>query len=230
MSGFYDRTERLIGTENVDLLRNSTVLVVGIGGVGGTALECLARSGIGRLIIVDKDNVDESNLNRQILFSKNDIGKPKVECAKEYIYRINNEVEVLTYHSIFDESFLGILDTLQFDFAIDAIDDIKSKILFIKYMQNKNKNYIVSLGMGNRLDPSKVVICKLDKTHDDPLAKKFRGELKKEGINIENVSCVFSLEPPVNKGPIISSMMMVPSAAGLNIASFAIKNLIANVK
>lgn len=225
MESFASRSILLVGEEKYRKLEQSCVLVVGIGGVGGTALECLARSGIKKFVIIDYDNVSISNLNRQILFKNEDVGKSKVAVAKERLKGINPQIEVVSLNQYFDENILNELDKFHFDYIVDAIDSIKSKVTLIKYALKKDIKIIVSLGMANRLDPSKVLIERLDKTINCPLAKKLRSELRKEQIDLKKIMCAFSKEIPHINGSYIASMMMVPSSAGLNIASYVITNL-----
>lgn len=222
MTQMYDRSILLIGEEDFAKLNNKCVLVVGLGGVGGTAFECLARSGIKNFIIIDFDVVSESNLNRQILYTYSDVNQNKVDCAKKRIQSINKDINVIAINERFSESTITKLNDYKIDFIIDAIDSIDAKISLVKFALDKNIRIISSLGMANRLDPSKVTIMRLDKTYNCPLAKKFRFELRKNGVNLKNVMCAFSSEEPVRKGIVPASMMMVPSSAGLNIAYYVL--------
>ncbi len=215
----------LIGDENFEKLRNAKILVVGIGGVGGTVLEALTRSGCQNIYAIDNDIVDVSNLNRQILFSNNDIGKEKVAAAKEHVLNINDKVNFKGY-CIDALKCDEIIDTIKPDFVIDAIDDLKAKTFLICQLLDKKIMFISSLGMGNRIDSTKVTVTTLDKTHDDPLAKRLRSMIVKSGHLTKNVPVVFSCEPCKIKTKNPSSMMMVPSSAGLAIASFVIARII----
>ncbi len=226
MDNMFTRTEMLIGKENLDILKNSTILIIGVGGVGGTCFEALVRSGIGHFIIVDKDVVDITNLNRQILFENDNVGKSKVLCAKEKALRINSNCDVKTINSFIDENNINELNCDKIDYIVDAIDAIYSKVAIIKFANEHNIPCITSLGMAKRLDPTKLVITRLNKSTGDPLAKKMRYVLRQQNVDFCNVMCALSLEEPINNERIPASMMMVPSAAGLAIASFVIKNLI----
>ena len=221
----FTRTIGLIGEEGFNKLQSSHVLVCGLGGVGGTALEALSRSGIGNFTLIDFDVVDPSNLNRQILYKQEDIGLPKVEIAKKYILYINKSLKVGIINSKVDESLVKTLDE-KYTYIVDAIDDIKGKIALAKFAQENNIPLISSLGMANRLDPTKVIVTTLDKTTVDPLARKLRYEYKKEGIDTKQITVAFSKEEPIKDGNNLHSMMMVPSASGLAIASHIINQII----
>ena len=226
MDNIYTRSSQLIGEDAIIKLRNSTVLVVGIGGVGGTCFEALVRSGVKQIIIIDKDVVDVTNLNRQILFTSEDIGKTKVDIAKNRANKINSDCEIIPLDLFIDESNLNILDTYKIDFIVDAIDSIYSKASLVKYAQGRNIPIILSLGMGKRLDPSMLCITTLNKSTGDPLAKKLRYILKQDNVDISTLKCVISKEEVLNNERVPASMMMVPSAAGLILASYVIEQLI----
>lgn len=224
MNDFSLRSQMLLGEEKIALLENSHVTIFGLGGVGGTAYECLLRSSIGHFCIVDHDRVQESNLNRQILYAWGDLAKEKALVAKEYGERINPTCQIEAISRKVDANFFENRN-LETDFIIDAVDDIGAKIAIIKYALAHNIPFAISLGMANRIDPSQVEERRLDKTEYDPLAKKLREECRKEGIDLKKVNCVFSTEKPIMKGPIPSSMMMVPSSAGLKLAHLAIREI-----
>lgn len=221
-----ERTIGLIGQQGVDKLVQSTVLVCGLGGVGGTALEALARSGVENFILIDCDVVAPSNLNRQILYTQNDIGQTKVEIAKKRILQINPETNIAILNKRIDNNIQTILKEYQISFIVDAIDDICGKVAIAHFALNNNIPLISSLGMANRLDSTKVIITRLDKTTNDPLAKKLRYEYKKAGLDTKQINVVFSLENPQKDGNKLNSMMMVPSSAGLAIASYVIDKII----
>ena len=226
MDNIYTRSSQLIGEDAIIKLTNSTVLVVGIGGVGGTCFEALVRSGVKQIIIIDKDVVDVTNLNRQILFTSEDIGKTKVDIAKIRANKINSDCKIIPLDLFIDESNLNILDSFKIDFIVDAIDSIYSKASLVKYAQGRNIPIILSLGMGKRLDPSMLSITTLNKSTGDPLAKKLRYILKQDNVDISTLKCVISKEEVLNNERVPASMMMVPSAAGLILASYVIEQLI----
>ncbi|MDY0345027.1 MAG: ThiF family adenylyltransferase [Bacilli bacterium] len=220
-----ERTASLIGEENIKLFKDKTVLVCGLGGVGGTALESLARSGIGNFIIVDFDVVDITNLNRQILFVSSDIGMLKVEASKNRIQAIHKEIRVRIVASKVNRELLDMLSVANIDFIIDAIDSPKAKVELIKFALRQGIPFISSLGMANRLDPTAIRITDLEKTETDPLAKKMRTLMRKEKIELSRVPVVYSLEKPIIKGPVLASVMNVPSAAGLALAFYCLEKI-----
>ncbi|MFA5421708.1 MAG: tRNA threonylcarbamoyladenosine dehydratase [Bacilli bacterium] len=221
-----DRLASLIGADKVESLKNKTVLIAGLGGVGGTCLESLARSGIGSFLLVDFDRVDVTNLNRQILFVEQNIGQLKVEAAAKRLLSISKEIKVKIFASHVDEELLKNLDGEEIDFIIDAIDSPQAKEWLISYAFYREIAFISSLGMANRLDPTAVRLSTLDLTTGDPLAKKMRSLLRKRNIDLANVPVVCSLEKPVLDGPILASVMNVPSAAGLALAHYCLENLL----
>ena len=226
MSTYLDKSIQLLGDEAIKSLSNKTVVVIGLGGVGGTALEALARSGIKKFVLIDFDKVDESNLNRQILYTKPDVGRNKVEVAKEHLKKINSEFKIATIDKKIEESTLDELNLGKVDFIIDAIDYIPGKLHIIEYSLKNKIPFVTSLGMGNRLNPEDVCLTKLNKTENDPLAKKLRYEAKQKGLDLKEINVVFSKEIPLIKSPKPASMMMVPSTAGLIIAKYVLSTII----
>ena len=222
MNNIFDRSIGLLGEENFNLIQDKVIAVFGLGGVGGTALEALARTGFKNLILIDFDKVDPSNLNRQILYTAKDIGRNKVEAAKERILSINAAAKIKTFNGKaqdfdFDQKI---------DFIVDAIDDVEGKLFILKKAQELNIPSIISLGMANRFDPSKVKIAKLNQTQNDPLAKKIRYLAKQEGLDLSKISVVISEELPQKNGEKLYSTMMVPSSAGLSIAKYILECII----
>ena len=222
MNNIFDRSIGLLGQENFDLIQDKVIAVFGLGGVGGTALEALARTGFKHFILIDFDKVDPSNLNRQILYTQKDIGRNKVEAAKERILSINPEADI----QIFNCKAQDFDFKQKIDFIVDAIDDVNGKLYILTKAQEMNIPHIMSLGMANRFDPSKVKIAKLNQTHNDPLAKKLRYMVKKQGLNTANINVAISEELPQKNGEILYSTMMVPSSAGLSIAKFILESII----
>ncbi len=226
MDEMFIRTIGLIGESNFANIQNKTILVVGLGGVGGTALEALARSGFAHFVIIDSDTINPSNLNRQILYTCKDIGLSKAKCAKERLLSVIPTVDVKEIEMHLDESNISKLDGFKFDFIVDAIDDTYAKVLLAKYSFEKDIPLIMSLGMANRIDPSKVEIIRLDKTTNDPLAKKMRHELKVNNVDTSKIMTVCSKELPLKDNEKLHSMMMAPSSAGLNIAKYILSYFI----
>ena len=226
----FSRTELLIGKENLEKLKNSKVAIFGIGGVGSFVLEALTRAGIGNFILVDKDNVDLSNLNRQIIATRKTVGKPKVEVAKERILEINPNAEVEIYKEFFMPETEGILDST-ISYVVDAIDTVTAKIELVKRAQELNIPIISSMGTGNKLDPTKFEVSDIYKTSVCPLAKVMRKELKAR--KIKKLKVVYSKELPIKVArneevikQIPGSISFVSSVAGLIIAGEVIKDII----
>ena len=201
MNDYLERSEQLLGKDKIDALADKVILVIGVGGVGGTALEALARSGFKKFILIDSDKVDVSNLNRQVLFTREDVGKDKVLAAKERLLKINPEFEIKTIKANIGETKLEdfnlhvdfIVDAIDsVDFIVDAIDSVDGKILMYEYAQKNNVPFVSSLGMGNRIDPESVTLTKLNKTENDPLAKKIRYLAKQKGLDLKEIPVVFS--------------------------------------
>ena len=221
MGKFLDRSIKLLGEEKIKTFENKVILLCGLGGVGGTALEALARSGFKHFILVDFDTVDESNLNRQILYTFADVEKAKTDVAKQRILSINPDAQIEVISKKITKDFFNDFNK-KVDFVVDAIDFVEGKLAIISYALANNIPLISCLGMGNRIDPSKVKITKLNKTEGDPLARKLRYECRQLNLDLSKINVVFSSEEPliVSKEP--GSMMMVPSCAGLEIAKFII--------
>jgi hypothetical protein len=219
----FDRLELLIGKENIEKISKINVLIVGIGGVGGTALEALVRSGVKNITIIDKDVFSESNLNRQILSTRDSIGLYKVDVGINRCKSINPDVNITGLKINLDEKNVNELE--YFDYIIDACDDINAKLALMQYANKNNINLISSMGTGKRLNPSNVIITRLDKTSNDPLAKKMRYEARKRGLKL-NIPVVCSKEEPINNDRIIASSIFVPSTAGLMLAYYIIEKVI----
>ena len=226
MNEYLEKSGQLLGKEKIEGLADKTILVIGIGGVGGTALEALARSGFKKFILIDADKVDVSNLNRQILFTSDDVGKEKVLVAKERLLKINQNFEITSITARIGETKIEDLDLGKIDFIVDAIDSVDGKLLIYEYAQRNDIPFISSLGMGNRVDPECVTITKLNKTENDPLAKKIRYLAKQKGLDLKEIPVVFSKETPLAKMPKPTSMMMVPSTAGLLIAKYVLISIL----
>ena len=222
MNNIFDRSIGLLGEDNFNLIQDKVIAVFGLGGVGGTALEALARTGFKNFILIDFDKVDLSNLNRQILYTEADIGRTKVDAARDRVHAINDFANI----SIFSSKAQDFDFNQKIDFIVDAIDDVEGKLYILKKAQELNIPSIMSLGMANRFDPSKVKIAKLNQTHNDPLAKKIRYLAKKDGLDISKVSVVISEELPQKNGEKLYSTMMVPSSAGLSIAKYILECII----
>ena len=220
----FSRSIGLLGEDNFKLIQDKVIAIFGLGGVGGTALEALARTGFNRFIIVDFDKVEASNLNRQILYTFKDVGRNKVEVAKERILAINPDTDI--------KAFMGKAQEFDFnqrvDFVIDAIDDVDGKLFLLKKAQENNIPSIMSLGMANRFNPEQVRVSKLNQTRNDPLAKKIRYMAKQANLDLIKINVIISEELPQQNREKLYSTMMVPSAAGLTIAKFILHSIIDN--
>lgn len=220
-----ERIASLIGEEKVKSLKDKTILICGLGGVGGTALESLARSGVGHFIIIDFDIVETSNLNRQILYTASDVGRLKVEAAEARLKSIDLSICIDSFARKVDRELLAKLSERKIDFVIDAVDTLEAKVLIIKHCLNNQIAFMSSLGMANRLDPTAVCITNLANTDVDPLAKRLRALIRKEQINLADVPVVFSSEKPRIRGSKLASVMNVPSAAGLALAFYCLEKI-----
>lgn len=242
------RTELLIGKEGLDKLRNSKVIVFGIGGVGSFTVEALARAGVGTLILVDDDTVCLTNLNRQIHATYDTLGKVKVDVMKERILSINKKCNVIT-HQIFvtKENIPEIIDD-DVDYVVDAIDTVSAKIALVEYCTSKGIKMISSMGTGNKFDPTQFKITDIYKTKVCPLAKVMRYELKRRGV--KKLKVLYSEEIPTKpktedvvtcktgcvctggtkkcaaKRQIPGSISFVPPVAGMIIGGEVIKDII----
>ena len=219
----FSRSIGLLGEENFKLIQDKTIAIFGLGGVGGTCLEALARTGFKNFVLCDFDKVDPSNLNRQILYTQKDVGKDKTEVAAYRIIAINPDAFVAFCN---DKAQNFPFNQFQIDFIVDAIDDTDGKIFLAKEAEKRNIPFIMSLGMANRFDPSQVKVTKLNQTRNDPLAKKIRYMAKKENLDLSRINVVISEELPKKDGEKLNSTMMVPSSAGLSLAKFILESII----
>lgn len=220
------RSISLYGNENIKKLENLKVAVIGLGGVGSIVPISLVRSNVKNLILIDKDKVEISNLNRQLAYDLDDLDKYKADVLKEKLEKMNFDLNIKNYNLKIEASFdLNILKDV--DYIIDCIDDIKAKIVLIKFALEHNIKIITSLGMGKRFLLKDVIIDKLNKSFNDKLGRKLRYELKKEGVDIPKVYCAFSLETikeELNDKDVIASSFFNPNLAGLKIGAFVIND------
>ena len=230
---FLQRTELLIGSDNIEKLKNSNVIVFGLGGVGGATVEALVRAGIGNLSIVDFDTVDKTNLNRQIITTQSVIGKPKVEVAKDRILSINPNINLTIYNEKFLKENIDLFfKDKKYDYIVDAIDLVTPKLDLIEFATNSKILIISCMGTGNKINPAKFKVADIKKTSVCPLAKVIRKELKKRGIN--KLKVVYSDETPRKpfnldggreKAKNVGSISFVPPVAGMLLASEVIKDI-----
>lgn len=228
------RTEMLLGPESMKKLKQSKVIVFGIGGVGSFTAEALARSGVGNLALVDFDDIAVSNINRQIHSTVKTVGKLKVEAMKERILDINPDINVETYPLLYNEESAEELLSGDIDYIVDAIDMVSSKLDLIERADKKGIRIISAMGAGNKLNPAMLEVEDIYKTSVCPLAKVMRRELKKRGV--KKLKVVYSKEEPIvpldmeknlpGKRQTPGSVSFVPSVSGLIIASEVVKDII----
>ncbi|HJV44267.1 MAG TPA: tRNA threonylcarbamoyladenosine dehydratase [Bacillota bacterium] len=242
----FSRTELAVGTAGLEVLRNSTVIVLGVGGVGSFAAEALARTSVGTLILVDRDVVDITNINRQLHAMLDTIGQQKTELMKERIARINPNCKVHIMNMFYNEETSDQLFSLtdSVDYIVDAIDTVSAKIHLVKECRRRGIPIISSMGAANKTDPTRFKVADLFQTSYDPIAKVMRRELRKEGIK-KGVKVVYSTEIPVKQkeevmdqvvqnpdSPIRKAKMppasnaFCPSVAGLIMASAVVDGLL----
>lgn len=244
----FSRTELLIGKEGIEKLAKSTVAIFGIGGVGSYAAEALCRCGIGRLVLIDYDDICLTNINRQIHATRKTVGMPKVEVMKERLLDINPEAEIVIHKQLYNDETAEALLLPEYDYVVDAIDMVSSKISLVIKCIEMNIRIISCMGAGNKLDPTKLVITDIYKTSVCPLAKVMRYELRKRGV--KDLKVVYSKEEPITpkkdvadcktncicsnketanctkRRQIPGSISFVPSAAGLVIASAVVRDIL----
>ncbi|MBE7088944.1 MAG: tRNA threonylcarbamoyladenosine dehydratase [Clostridiales bacterium] len=227
----FSRTEVLLGNGAIEKLKNKCVAVFGVGGVGGYCVEALARSGIGKLVLIDSDTVHLSNLNRQIIALEKTVGKLKVEAFKERIMQINPNAQVEAIAEFFTPNNSHLFDFSKYDYVVDAVDTVTAKIELALKANESGVPIISSMGAGNKLDATKFEVADIYSTSVCPLARVMRRELKKRGVGALKV--VYSKEEPVlsaaeyeNGKAVPASCAFVPSVAGLIIAGEVVKDLI----
>lgn len=221
----FERLITLIGEDNVNKLKKANVLIVGLGGVGGYALETLVRSGIYNLTIVDGDIVELSNLNRQIISKRDVIGRPKALVAQARTLEINPDVNLKVINEFISEDNFSLLNIDSFDYVIDACDDLNLKILLIK---NADKYKLISsMGTANKMDMTRFKITTVDKTSYDPLAKIIRKKIKEEKIRTK-FKVVSSDEKVIKNGTKLGTISYMPAVSGLLCASYVINDIIDN--
>lgn len=222
----FDRFKKLISEDSFENISSKTVLVVGVGGVGGYVVEALVRSGIGKIIIVDGDVVDETNINRQIIALSSTVRQSKVDVFEKRIKDINEKCEVIKINKFIDASNIDILFDYEFDYLVDACDTVSTKLALIDRCILEKRKFISSMGTGNKLDPSMLEIVDVRKTVNDPLARIVRKHVKDKRIN-DKVLVLSSRELPIKTGDRTpGSTSFVPSSAGLLIASYIIRTFI----
>lgn len=233
-----ERSELLLGNECINRLKQANVLIVGVGGVGAYAAEMLVRAGIGKMTIADSDTVSVSNINRQLIALQSTVGRVKTDVLAERLKDINPELQLTVIAEyIKDEKTDEILDSEHFDYIVDAIDTLSPKLALIKGALDRNIPIVSSMGAGAKLDPTKMEICDISKTHHCPLAHMLRKRLHKMGIR-RGFKAVFSAEPPIegamilceerNKKSNVGTISYLPATFGIGCASVVIRDLVEN--
>jgi tRNA A37 threonylcarbamoyladenosine dehydratase len=240
----FSRTELAIGPEGLEIMKNSTVAVLGIGGVGSIAAEALARTGVGRLILIDKDVVDITNINRQIHALTTTVGQPKADLMRDRIKLINPECDCIALRMFYTEETYEEVFSYPIDYVLDASDTISYKIHLIKQCLERKIPIVSSMGAANKMDPSQFKVADISKTSMDPIARVVRQKLRKEGIK-KGVKVVFSTEEPMKPREDVTQQIVpanapeirkakqppasnafVPPVAGLIMVSVAVKELL----
>jgi len=222
----YTRTARMIGEDALDKIKNASVVVFGLGGVGGYCAEALVRAGVGKILLIDGDVFDASNLNRQLLATRDSIGRPKAEVALERARSINPDADISAMRLFYDEDSCCEIDLAGYQYAVDCIDSVKSKLLLAKKCLESGTKLISSMGTGNKLDPMGFEITDITKTSVCPLAKVMRRELKNMGI--QHLTVLYSREKPrtaIEGSRTPGSVSFVPGAAGLALAGWVIRDI-----
>lgn len=222
----FSRTALLLGEDKMERLYSARVAIFGIGGVGGHAAEAIARSGVGHILLVDSDSVSISNINRQIIATHETIGRKKVEVMRERILSINPTAQVEIRDCFYNAETADSFDFAQFDYIVDCIDSVSSKLMLIERALAAGTQIISSMGAGNKLDPSRFEIADIQQTSVCPLARVMRQQLRKRGI--EHLTVVYSREPAIkpqtpDRAP--ASISFVPSVAGLMLAGEVVRRL-----
>lgn len=228
MNTWQERTIRMVGEDAVSRLNRARVAVFGLGGVGSYTAEALVRVGVGTVLLVDSEEVDETNINRQLIATRQTIGISKVECMKNRALSINPNLNIQTKQIFFSKETADEIDFSEFDCVADCIDSVSAKILLIEKAKTANAFIVSCMGTGNKLDPTRFKVSDIEKTDVCPLARVMRRELKKR--NIKNVRCVYSDELPVKPDGdtrVPSSISFVPGTAGLILAGEIIKHIMA---
>ena len=215
----FDRLIPLVGSTNLEKIKNTKILLVGIGGVGGFTLEALVRTGFLNITIIDGDIIEESNLNRQIITNQENIGNLKVKEAINRYTSINSEVNIKAIDVMLTEDNFKEYINEYYDYIIDACDDLAIKVELVRYAKDHNIKIISALGTGKKLNSTCLEITTLDKTENDPLARKLRSMVRHANLDL-NILVVFSKETSMDTNNVIGSAIFVPAVAGLYLANY----------
>lgn len=220
----YSRTELVLGEENLEKIKKLNICICGVGGVGSYVFESLVRLGVANITIIDKDKIDITNINRQLIALNSNVGEYKVDACKKRGQEINPDIKITVINSEITVDNVDKLINNSYDYVIDAIDKVDAKVAIIQRCKEQNINIISSMGMANRIDPLRIKVANIDKTTMCPLAKKMRKLLKEKGIT--KLKVVYSDEEPIKTdSKILGSVSYVPSVAGLIITSEIVKEI-----
>ncbi|MGN1315605.1 MAG: ThiF family adenylyltransferase [Acutalibacteraceae bacterium] len=220
----FSRSSRILGEERIKKLNNSSVIVFGIGGVGGAVLEALVRGGVGTVAVVDKDVIDITNLNRQIIATDENIGEKKVDAAQKRALSINPKINIEKYDLFYLPETADQIDLTKYDFIVDAVDNVTAKLELIERSDKLGIPIISSMGTGNKLHPEMFEITDISETSVCPLARVIRRELKNRGI--KKLTVVYSKEEPIKtESSVPGSTSFTPPVAGYLMASYIIRKL-----
>ena len=218
------RLEKMIDSNKLEKIKNTSVLIIGIGGVGGNALEAIVRMGVNNIIIVDNDIIDITNLNRQLISLRSNIGEYKVDAAIKRVKDINNECNIIGINKFIDKSNINFLFNYKIDYVIDCCDTISTKIVLIEECLKRNIKFISCMGTGNKFHPEMLEIDELKKTSYDPIARILRNKFK--NVN-DKIMVVYSKEKSISiNDRIPGSNSLVPSSAGILCASYVINDIL----
>ena len=220
----FERLIPLIGTTNLEKIKNTKILLVGVGGVGGFTLEALVRTGFLNITIIDGDIIEESNLNRQIITNQENIGNLKVEEAINR-YTSINKVNIKAIDVMLTKDNFKEYINEYYDYIIDACDDLTIKVELVRYARKNNVKIISALGTGKKLNSAYLEITTLAKTENDPLARKFRSMIRQANLDL-NIPVVFSKEASINTNNVIGSAIFVPAVAGLYLANYVFLDIL----
>ena len=224
----FSRSSRILGEQKMEKLNKSSVIVFGIGGVGGAVLEALVRGGVGTVAVVDKDTVDITNINRQIIATSDNVGEKKVDVAEKRALSINSKINFKKYDLFYLPETAEEIDLAEYDFIVDAIDNVTAKLELIERANRLNVPIISSMGTGNKLHPELFEIADINKTSVCPLARVMRRELKNRGV--KKLTVVYSKEEPIKtENSVPGSVSFTPPVAGYLMAGYVINKLLEEV-
>lgn len=221
----FERMLKIISDDDLEKIKKTKILLVGVGGVGGFALEALVRSGFGNITVIDGDIIEVSNLNRQIIALNNNLKESKVEEAIKRVKSINETVNIKGINVFLTEDNFKQYVNDDYDYIIDACDDLKVKLELVKYSVKNNIKIITCLGTGRKIKPELLKITSLDKTFNDPLAKKLRTLFRREQLSLK-IPVIFSTEEAIKTEGMVGSLIFVPACAGIMLANYVLRDIL----